>query len=68
MMGRWSFEEQRRFVEIAASSKSFEEVVTRSGRSPASIRKMASRLGIKLAKQTTSDNRLAAGLKAKKHV
>ena len=29
-MSRWSFEEERRFMEIVASSKSFEEVVART--------------------------------------
>ena len=44
---KWTFKEQRRFVQIAASSKSFDEVVDRTGRSKA-IRKMALRLGISL--------------------
>ena len=33
-MGAWSFKEKRRFAEIAASSKSFDEIVKRTGRSP----------------------------------
>jgi hypothetical protein len=61
----WSFADERRFIEIAASSKSFDEVVKRTRRSPASVRKAALRLGVKLAKQTASNNQLAAGLKAK---
>ena len=65
-MGRWSYEEQRRFMKIVASSKSFDEVVNRTQRNPHAVRKAALRLGISLGKQTVSDNRLAAGLKAKK--
>src|SRR5258708_7477567 len=61
----WSFAEERRFIEIAASSKSFDEVVKRTRRNPASVRKTALRLGVKLAKQNVSDNQLALGLKAK---
>ena len=38
-----------RFMEIAESSKSFDEVVKRTRRSPASVRKAALRLGVKLA-------------------
>jgi hypothetical protein len=64
-MSPWSFADDRRFMEIAASSKSFDEVVKRTRRNPASVRKAALRLGVKLAKQTASDNQLAAGLKAK---
>ena len=45
---RWSFADQRRLLETAASSKSFEELVKRSGRKPASVRKMAIKLGIGL--------------------
>ena len=52
-------------MEIAASSKSFDEVVKFTCRNPESVRKAALRLGVKLAKQTASDNQLAAGLKAK---
>ena len=62
---RWSFKEQRRFVEITASSNSFDEVVKRTGRTPVSVRRAALRLGVKLGKQIASDNRLAIGLKAK---
>jgi hypothetical protein len=45
---RWSFADQRQLLEIAASSKSFEEMVKRAGRNPDSVRKMAVRLGIRL--------------------
>jgi hypothetical protein len=64
-MSHWSFAYDRRFMKIAASSKSFDEVVKRTRRNPASVRKTALRLGVKLAKQTASDKQLAAGLKAK---
>jgi hypothetical protein len=47
--GTWLFAYDRRFMEIVASSKSFDEVVKRTRRSPASVRKAALRLGVKLA-------------------
>jgi hypothetical protein len=53
-------------MEIAASAESFDEVVKRTGRNPAAVRKTALRLGVKLAKQTATDNQLAIGLKAKR--
>jgi hypothetical protein len=62
---RWSFEEQRRFMEIATSAESFDEVVKRTGRRPQSVRRAALRLGVKLAKQTPSDNQRTIALKAK---
>lgn len=61
-MPRWSFADDRRFIEIAASAKSFEEVVKRTHRNPQAVRKAALRLGVKLAKQIASDKELAAGL------
>ena len=61
----WSFKEQRRFIAIAASVKSFDELVRRTGRGPRQVRAAALRLGVKLAKQTASDSQLAAGLRAK---
>jgi hypothetical protein len=64
-MGRWSYEEHRRFMDIAASSKSFDEVVNRTQRHPHAVRKAALASGISLGRQTVSDNRLVAGLKAK---
>jgi hypothetical protein len=65
-MSPWSFADDRRFMEIAASSKSFDEVVKRTRRNPESVRKAALRLGVKLGEQTATDNQLAKGLKAKK--
>jgi hypothetical protein len=64
----WSFAEDRRFMEIVASSKSFDEVVKRTRSKPETVRKAALRLGVKLAKQTASDNQLSIeiGLRAKK--
>ena len=38
----------------------------RTGRNPASVRKAALRLGVKLAKRIAWDRQLAAGLKAKR--
>jgi hypothetical protein len=45
---RWSYADQRRLLKIAATSKSFEEMVKRAGRKPQSVRKMAIKLGIGL--------------------
>jgi hypothetical protein len=52
-MPRWSLAERRRFVEIAAASKSLEELVDQTGRTTKGIRKMAIKLGITLPKATT---------------
>ena len=65
-MSRWSFKEQREFVKIAATSKSFDEVVKRARRNPKAVRKAALRFGMKLGKQTASDSQLAKALKAKR--
>jgi hypothetical protein len=51
-MPRWSLAKQRRFVEIAAASKSLEEIVDQTGRTTKGIRKMAVKLGITLPKAT----------------
>ena len=61
----WSYKEERRFMEIGASAESFDEVVKRTRRNPAAVRKTALRLGVKLAKQNASDKQLAAELRAK---
>ena len=52
-MSRWPLAEHRRFEKIAATSKSLEEIVERTGRSPESIRRMAVKLGIELPKVRT---------------
>jgi hypothetical protein len=44
----WSYAEDRRLLELAASSKSLEEVAHLMGRSPAAIYKKAIRLGAPL--------------------
>jgi len=36
-MSRWSFKDERRFMEIAASSKSFDEVVDLTRRTPRAV-------------------------------
>jgi hypothetical protein len=59
-MPPWSFKEQRRFVEIAASARSFDEMVKRTGRPPRSVRAAALQLGIKLGKQNASNTQLLA--------
>ena len=46
--GGWSFEQERRVLELAASSKSIEEIGNLMSRSPEAIRKVALRLGISL--------------------
>ncbi|MBN8991655.1 MAG: hypothetical protein J0H42_25740 [Rhizobiales bacterium] len=61
----WSFKEQRRFIEMAASAKSFDELVKRTGRQPKHVRAAALRLGVKLGKQIAPDNQLATELRAK---
>jgi hypothetical protein len=42
----WSFAEQRHLIELARASKSLDEVGKLTGRKPASIKKVALRLGI----------------------
>lgn len=51
---RWSFKEDRRLMELARSSKSLEEVVKATGRSPERIKKMAMRLGLSIKSRGTS--------------
>jgi hypothetical protein len=45
---RWSYAEDRRLLELVASSKSVEEVARMMRRSPAAVYKMAIRLGAPL--------------------
>jgi len=45
---RWSYVEDRRVLELAASSKSLEEIANRMNRKPETIRKVAIRLGVSL--------------------
>ena len=45
---RWSFKEDRKLMELARSSKSLEDVVKVTGRSPDRIKKMAMRLGLSI--------------------
>jgi hypothetical protein len=47
---RWTFAEDRRLLELAAQSKSPEEIANLMDRSPVSIRKVAIRLGVSLRK------------------
>jgi hypothetical protein len=51
---RWSFKEDRRLMELARSSKSLEEVVRATGRSPERIKKMAMRLGLSIKPRSTA--------------
>jgi hypothetical protein len=50
LKGGWSFEQERRVLELAASSKSVEEIANLMSRSPGAIRKVAIRLGASLSK------------------
>jgi hypothetical protein len=49
---RWSFNEDRKLIELARASESLEDVVKETGRSPESIKKAARRLGISFQSQT----------------
>jgi hypothetical protein len=60
---RWSFKEDRRVLELAAQSKSPDEIANLMSRSPEAIRKVAIRLGISLSKnkqRSTPSERLMA--------
>jgi hypothetical protein len=59
-MGRWSFQDERYFIEIAKTAKSLDEIVERTGRAPTAIRRIARRLGVTLAEQIASDTQLLA--------
>ena len=54
---RWSFAEDRRLIELAASSMSLKEIAAELKRSPKRVAQMARRLGVSLKSE--------AGLKAK---
>jgi hypothetical protein len=62
----WSFNEDRRFMEITAASKSIDEVVKRTRRKPETVRSAAIRLGVKLGDQIDSDYQLRLWLQAQK--
>jgi hypothetical protein len=47
---RWSYKEDRRFIELA-ESKSFDEIAKLLGRKPGALTKAAVRLGISLKTQ-----------------
>jgi hypothetical protein len=59
-MSRWSFKEQREFIEIAQRAKSLDEIVKRTGRAPAAVRKLAVKFGVKLPQQIATDAQLLA--------
>ena len=48
---RWSFEEDRRLIEVAASLTSLEAVAKQMSRSKETVAKMARRLGISLGSE-----------------
>jgi hypothetical protein len=51
----WSFEEQRRLIELARASKSLEEAAKAIGRKPEAIKRMAMRLGISFKSDAEKD-------------
>jgi hypothetical protein len=55
---RWSFAEDRRLIQLAASLKSLEAVADEMMRTPENVARIAKRLGVSL--------KSGAGLKAKK--
>jgi len=61
-MPRLSYKAERRLMEIAASTKSFDEVVKLSGLQPRTVRSGAVRLGLRLGPQKASDTQLIAAL------
>ena len=61
-MSRWTFAESRRFIKVAASAKSLDEIVRLMGRSPRSIREAALRMGISVPEQIASTTQLLAAL------
>jgi hypothetical protein len=54
--GVWSFKQERRVLELAAQSKSPEEIANLMSRSPEAIRKAAIRLGVSLSKNKQRAN------------
>jgi len=50
---RWSFKEDRKLMELARASKTLEDVVRATGRSPDRIKKMAMRLGLSIKSRST---------------
>jgi hypothetical protein len=56
--GRWSFAEDRRLIQLAASLKSLEAVAAELKRPPEGVARSAKKLGVSL--------KSGAGLKAKK--
>src|SRR6266566_570737 len=62
--GGWSYREDRRLLELAAQSRSAEEIAHLMNRSPDAVRRLAIRLGVSLRKnsrQSTPTERLIAG-------
>jgi hypothetical protein len=47
----WSFKDDRRLIELGRASKSLQEVLDETGRSPAFIKKKAMRLGLSFKSQ-----------------
>lgn len=59
-MSPWSNKDEREFLELARTAKSLDEIVRRTGRTPAAIRRTARRLAVPLPIQIASDTRLIA--------
>jgi hypothetical protein len=58
--GAMSFKDKREFLEIAKAAKNFDEVVSRTGRAPAAVRKLALKLGVRFGNQIATDTQLLA--------
>jgi len=52
---RWSFKDDRQLMELARTSKTLEEVVEITGRTPESIVKTAKRLGVSFKSQAKKE-------------
>jgi len=66
--GLWSFAEQRRLIEMAAASKTLEDIADGWKRPAASVLRMAKQLGVSVKKPESDEVMLPPqlGLKAKK--
>jgi hypothetical protein len=53
----WSLKEDRDLMELAAASKSLEQIADRMSRSPKTVRRRALRLSISLRSETSTSSR-----------
>lgn len=61
-MRRWPFADYRRLMKLAAEGRSLDEVARIMGRTPESVRRVSSRLGVSL---TSQDRTISAEKKTK---